>query len=199
MLKRFVSLLLLFSLLCSPLLAVDTEYVDIDINTFLELPKLELENLNQDALNLSQSSQSELLKLIESNQSLQPSDLESMNAFQLLETLEESYNKALMNFEAAVQYSQKSESELLDMRIRFNNCKILLESYKKALISNKDDTHYILGELVKLSEDIKRLEFEVDQLTRKVNLYKQTTIWGTIGGIILGFIGGSLFVHYVNK
>ena len=144
-----------------------------DIAELKELQKITLE-LNSE-LSSSQS-KSETLKQncnLELNNasnlkdSLSQSEMDLMNPFELLDQLEMTLNEAQKNYEAAIKSSLSLEKDLLNMKLELENSQKTLEELKKALLSNKDDTSYLVSELGELFEKVKKLN-EVLESYKKI-------------------------------
>ena len=132
---------------------------------------VELEELQKIALELnseSSSSQSksetlkqncnlELNNASNSQNILSQSEMDLMNPFELLDQLEMTLNEAQKNYEAAIKSSLSLEKDLLNMKLELENSQKTLEELKKALLSNKDDTSYLVSELGELFEKVKKL------------------------------------------
>ena len=159
-LKLLKKLSLVLALL---LLFVSQVFSQEDIAELKELQKIALE-LNSE-LSSSQS-KSETLKQncnLELNNasnlkdSLSQSEMDLMNPFELLDQLEMTLNEAQKNYEAAIKSSLSLEKDLLNMKLELENSQKTLEELKKALLSNKDDTSYLISELGELFEKVKKL------------------------------------------
>ena len=144
-----------------------------DIVELKELQKIALE-LNSE-LSSSQS-KSETLKQncnLELNNasnlkdSLSQSEMDLMNPFELLDQLEMTLNEAQKNYEVAIKSSLSLEKDLLNMKLELENSQKTLEELKKALLSNKDDTSYLVSELGELFEKVKKLN-EVLESYKKI-------------------------------
>lgn len=144
-----------------------------DIAELKELQKIALE-LNSE-LSSSQS-KSETLKQncnLELNNasnlkdSLSQSEMDLMNPFELLDQLEMTLNEAQKNYEVAIKSSLSLEKDLLNMKLELENSQKTLEELKKALLSNKDDTSYLVSELGELFEKVKKLN-EVLESYKKI-------------------------------
>lgn len=169
-LKLLKKLSLVLALL---LLFVSQVFSQEDIAELKELQKIALE-LNSE-LSSSQS-KSETLKQncnLELNNasnlkdSLSQSEMDLMNPFELLDQLEMTLNEAQKNYEAAIKSSLSLEKDLLNMKLELENSQKTLEELKKALLSNKDDTSYLVSELGELFEKVKKLN-EVLESYKKI-------------------------------
>ena len=169
-LKLLKKLSLVLALL---LLFVSQVFSQEDIVELEELQKIVLE-LNSES-NSSQS-KSEILKQncnLELNNannlkdSLTQSEMDLMNPFELLDQLEMTLNEAQKNYEAAIKSSLSLEKDLLNMKLELENSQKTLEELKKALLSNKDDTSYLVSELGELFEKVKKLN-EVLESYKKI-------------------------------
>lgn len=144
-----------------------------DIVELKELQKIALE-LNSESS--SSQSKSEILKQncnLELNNAnslkdnLSQSEMDLMNPFELLDQLEMTLNEAQKNYEAAIKSSLSLEKDLLNMKLELENSQKTLEELKKALLSNKDDTSYLVSELGELFEKVKNLN-EVLESYKKI-------------------------------
>ena len=169
-LKLLKKLSLVLALL---LLFVSQVFSQEDIAELKELQKIALE-LNSE-LSSSQS-KSETLKQncnLELNNasslkdSLSQSEMDLMNPFELLDQLEMTLNEAQKNYEVAIKSSLSLEKDLLNMKLELENSQKTLEELKKALLSNKDDTSYLVSELGELFEKVKKLN-EVLESYKKI-------------------------------
>ena len=169
-LKLLKKLSLVLALL---LLFVSQVFSQEDIVELKELQKIALE-LNSESS--SSQSKSEILKQncnLELNNannlkdSLSQSEMNLMNPFELLDQLEMTLNEAQKNYEAAIKSSLSLEKDLLNMKLELENSQKTLEELKNALISNKDDTSYLVSELGELFEKVKKLN-EVLESYKKI-------------------------------
>ena len=169
-LKLLKKLSLVLALL---LLFVSQVFSQEDIVELKELQKIALE-LNSESS--SSQSKSEILKQncnLELNNannlkdSLSQSEMNLMNPFELLDQLEMTLNEAQKNYEAAIKSSLSLEKDLLNMKLELENSQKTLEELKKALLSNKDDTSYLVSELGELFEKVKKLN-EVLESYKKI-------------------------------
>ena len=155
------------------LLFVSQVFSQEDIIELKELQKIALE-LNSESS--SSQSKSEILKQncnLELNNannlkdSLSQSEMDLMNPFELLDQLEMTLNEAQKNYEVAIKSSLSLEKDLLNMKLELENSQKTLEELKKALLSNKDDTSYLVSELGELFEKVKKLN-EVLESYKKI-------------------------------
>ena len=155
------------------LLFVSQVFSQEDIVELEELQKIVLE-LNSESS--SSQSKSEILKQncnLELNNannlkdSLTQSEMDLMNPFELLDQLEMTLNEAQKNYEVAIKSSLNLEKDLLNMKLELENSQKTLEELKKALLSNKDDTSYLVSELGELFEKVKKLN-EVLESYKKI-------------------------------
>lgn len=169
-LKLLKKLSLVLALL---LLFVFQVFSQEDIAELKELQKIALE-LNSESS--SSQSKSEILKQncnLELNNAsnlkdnLSQSEMDLMNPFELLDQLEMTLNEAQKNYEAAIKSSLSLEKDLLNMKLELENSQKTLEELKKALLSNKDDTSYLVSELGELFEKVKKLN-EVLESYKKI-------------------------------
>ena len=144
-----------------------------DIAELKELQKIALE-LNSELSSsqhksetLKQNCNLELNNASNLKDSLSQSEMDLMNPFELLDQLEMTLNEAQKNYEAAIKSSLSLEKDLLNMKLELENSQKTLEELKKALLSNKDDTSYLVSELGELFEKVKKLN-EVLESYKKI-------------------------------
>ena len=159
-LKLLKKLSLVLALL---LLFVSQVFSQEDIVELEELQKIALE-LNSESNNsqnkletLKQNCNLELNNASNLKDNLSQSEMDLMNPFELLDQLEMTLNEAQKNYEAAIKSSLSLEKDLLNMKLELENSQKTLEELKKALLSNKDDTSYLVSELGELFEKVKNL------------------------------------------
>lgn len=169
-LKLLKKLSLVFALL---LLFVSQVFSQEDIAELKELQKIALE-LNSESSSsqsksetLKQNYNLELSNVNSSKGSLSQSEMDLMNPFELLDQLEMTLNEAQKNYEVAIKSSLSLEKDLLNMKLELENSQKTLEELKKALLSNKDDTSYLVSELGELFEKVKKLN-EVLESYKKI-------------------------------
>ena len=155
------------------LLFVSQVFSQEDIVELEELQKIVLE-LNSESVNsqnksefLKQNCNLELNNANSLKDSLTQSEMDLMNPFELLDQLEMTLNEAQKNYEAAIKSSLSLEKDLLNMKLELENSQKTLEELKKALLSNKDDTSYLVSELGELFEKVKKLN-EVLESYKKI-------------------------------
>lgn len=155
------------------LLFVSQVFSQEDIVELEELQKIVLE-LNSESVNSQNKSESlkqncnlELNNANSLKDSLTQSEMDLMNPFELLDQLEMTLNEAQKNYEAAIKSSLSLEKDLLNMKLELENSQKTLEELKKALLSNKDDTSYLVSELGELFEKVKKLN-EVLESYKKI-------------------------------
>ena len=155
------------------LLFVSQVFSQEDVVELKELQKIALE-LNSESVNSQNKSESlkqncnlELNNASNLKDSLSQSEMDLMNPFELLDQLEMTLNEAQKNYEAAIKSSLSLEKDLLNMKLELENSQKTLEELKKALLSNKDDTSYLVSELGELFEKVKKLN-EVLESYKKI-------------------------------
>lgn len=169
-LKLLKKLSLVLALL---LLFVSQVFSQEDIVELKELQKIALElnsdlNSSQNKLEvLNQNCNLELNNANSLKDSLSQSEMDLMNPFELLDQLEMTLNEAQKNYEVAIKSSLSLEKDLLNMKLELENSQKTLEELKKALLSNKDDTSYLVSELGELFEKVKKLN-EVLESYKKI-------------------------------
>lgn len=169
-LKLLKKLSLVLALL---LLFVSQVFSQEDIVELKELQKIALE-LNSESSNsqnkseiLKQNCNLELNNVNNLKDNLSQSEMDLMNPFELLDQLEMTLNEAQKNYEVAIKSSLSLEKDLLNMKLELENSQKTLEELKKALLSNKDDTSYLVSELGELFEKVKKLN-EVLESYKKI-------------------------------
>ena len=169
-LKLLKKLSLVLALL---LLFVSQVFSQEDIAELKELQKIALE-LNSELSSsqnksetLKQNCNLELNNASNLKDSLSQSEMDLMNPFELLDQLEMTLNEAQKNYEVAIKSSLSLEKDLLNMKLELENSQKTLEELKKALLSNKDDTSYLISELGELFEKVKKLN-EVLESYKKI-------------------------------
>ena len=169
-LKLLKKLSLVLALL---LLFVSQVFSQEDIVELKELQKIASE-LNSESANsqsklesLKQNCNLELNNANSLKDSLTQSEMDLMNPFELLDQLEMTLNEAQKNYEVAIKSSLSLEKDLLNMKLELENSQKTLEELKKALLSNKDDTSYLVSELGELFEKVKKLN-EVLESYKKI-------------------------------
>ena len=131
------------------------------------------ESLNQNC-NLELNSANNL------KDNLPQSEMDLMNPFELLDQLEMTLNEAQKNYEAAIKSSLSLEKDLLNMKLELENSQKTLEELKKALLSNKDDTSYLVSELGELFEKVKNLN-ELLESYKKIKKRLRTVSYFELG------------------
>ena len=159
-LKLLKKLSLVLALL---LLFVSQVFSQEDIVELKELQKIalymssDLSSSQSKSETLKQNCNLELNNASNLKDSLSQSEMDLMNPFELLDQLEMTLNEAQKNYEAAIKSSLSLEKDLLNMKLELENSQKTLEELKKALLSNKDDTSYLVSELGELFEKVKNL------------------------------------------
>lgn len=169
-LKLLKKLSLVLALL---LLFVSQVFSQEDIVELKELQKIalymssDLNSSQNKSESLNQNCNLELNSANNLKDNLPQSEMDLMNPFELLDQLEMTLNEAQKNYEAAIKSSLSLEKDLLNMKLELENSQKTLEELKKALLSNKDDTSYLVSELGELFEKIKKLN-EVLESYKKI-------------------------------
>ena len=169
-LKLLKKLSLVLALL---LLFVSQVFSQEDIVELEELQKIALELSSESSSSqnkseiLKQNCNLELSNVNSLKDNLSQSEMDLMNPFELLDQLEMTLNEAQKNYEAAIKSSLSLEKDLLNMKLELENSQKTLEELKKALLSNKDDTSYLVSELGELFEKVKKLN-EVLESYKKI-------------------------------
>ena len=169
-LKLLKKLSLVLALL---LLFVSQVFSQEDIVELKELQKIalymssDLSSSQSKSETLKQNCNLELNNASSLKDSLSQSEMDLMNPFELLDQLEMTLNEAQKNYEVAIKSSLSLEKDLLNMKLELENSQKTLEELKKALLSNKDDTSYLVSELGELFEKVKKLN-EVLESYKKI-------------------------------
>ena len=198
LIKNFLLSLALSLFFALPVFAQEDSFVLEELQkTVLELnsksnnSQTELEALKQN-YNLELNSANSL------KDNLTQSELESMNPFELLDLLEMTLDKAQKNYEEAAQSSLSLEKDLLNMKLELENSQKTLEELKKALLSNKDDTSYLVSELGELFEKVKNLN-ELLESYKKIKKRLRTVSYFELGIGIPCVIFGYLPIWTENQ
>ena len=155
------------------LLFVSQVFSQEDIVELKELQKIalymssDLSSSQSKSETLKQNCNLELNNASNLKDSLSQSEMDLMNPFELLDQLEMTLNEAQKNYEVAIKSSLSLEKDLLNMKLELENSQKTLEELKKALLSNKDDTSYLVSELGELFEKVKKLN-EVLESYKKI-------------------------------
>ena len=169
-LKLLKKLSLVLALL---LLFVSQVFSQEDIAELKELQKIalymssDLSSSQSKSETLKQNCNLELNNASNLKDSLSQSEMDLMNPFELLDQLEMTLNEAQKNYEVAIKSSLSLEKDLLNMKLELENSQKTLEELKKALLSKKDDTCYLVSELGELFEKVKKLN-EVLESYKKI-------------------------------
>ena len=182
-LKLLKKLSLVLALL---LLFVSQVFSQEDIVELKELQKIALE-LNSESSSsqskseaLNQNCNLELNNVNSLKDNLSQSEMDLMNPFELLDQLEMTLNEAQKNYEVAIKSSLSLEKDLLNMKLELENSQKTLEELKKALLSNKDDTSYLVSELGELFEKVKNLN-ELLESYKKIKKRLRTVSYFELG------------------
>ena len=182
-LKLLKKLSLVLALL---LLFVSQVFSQEDIVELKELQKIALELNNESSSSqnksetLKQNCNLELNNVNSLKDNLSQSEMDLMNPFELLDQLEMTLNEAQKNYEAAIKSSLSLEKDLLNMKLELENSQKTLEELKKALLSNKDDTSYLVSELGELFEKVKNLN-ELLESYKKIKKRLRTVSYFELG------------------
>ena len=150
-------------------------------------------NNSQSKQNFSNSNlQNESKNASNSNDNLETLDLESMNAWELLENLDKQLVTLQTQVETLEASSQNLESELLTTKIELTNSINSCKQLKQALLSNKDDTSAIIQQLGELQEKIEKYQQYLASVEKRlVNnaiLVNVTIVAATITPMVFGAI-----------
>ena len=194
--KKYLFLLAaVFSFLCLDFVWADTsgsQVLEVSLEEFLPTET----KSSQIPQTFTMSSNKEQQKLNKSNETLSESQLESMSVWELLQELEKELQSSQEALTVLAPSSEKLQKDLENTRSELLNSKLLLNSLRQALLSNKDDTGVVIAQLGFYVE-------RIEALTEKVNYFeKRATLENTIGwtftaiGSIVGVSG--LVVAGVN-
>lgn len=182
-LKLLKKLSLVLALL---LLFASQAFSQEDIVELEELQKIALE-LNSESSSsqsksetLNQNCNLELNNASNLKDNLSQLEMDLMNPFELLDQLEMTLNEAQKNYEAAIKSSLSLEKDLLNMKLELENSQKTLEELKKALLSNKDDTSYLVSEIGELFEKVKNLN-ELLESYKKIKKRLRTVSYFELG------------------
>ena len=182
-LKLLKKLSLVLALL---LLFVSQVFSQEDIVELKELQKIalymssDLSSSQNKSESLNQNCNLELNNANSLKDSLSQSEMDLMNPFELLDQLEMTLNEAQKNYEVAIKSSLSLEKDLLNMKLELENSQKTLEELKKALLSNKDDTSYLVSELGELFEKVKKLN-ELLESYKKIKKRLRTVSYFELG------------------
>lgn len=191
LIKNFLLSLALSLFFALPVFAQEDSFVLEELQkTVLELNS-KSNNSQTELEALKQNYDLELNSANNLKDNLTQSELESMSPFELLDLLEMTLDKAQKNYEEAAQSSLSLEKDLLNMKLELENSQKTLEELKKALLSNKDDTSYLVSELGELFEKIKKLNESI-ALLEKIRKRTRTVSYIELGIGIPCFIIGFL-------
>ena len=136
-------------------------------------------SLNPSSLNESQNS-------IESNQNSTEQTLDSMSVEELFTKCEETLKQQEAIIKRLTLTSENLEKDLANLTIEYNNLKNSLAQMKEALISNKDDTSFMIRELGKLLDEIVALKEKSAYLEKRMkNAYIYGNVVTTIPGLLV--------------
>lgn len=134
--------------------------------------------LTTSSLNLNESSQKEMNFLSNAQNSknkLEQQNPELMTASELLDNLDLQITSLQMQLEQREHLSQNLETELKTMKQELQNSKNTCSELKKALNSSNIDLDNVIGEIGKLSEDVKLLEEKLRAKNNTVNRLRTTS------------------------
>lgn len=129
-------------------------------------------------LNLNESNQKEMNFLSNAQNSknkLEQQNPKSMTASELLDNLDLQITSLQMQLEQREHLSQNLETELKTMKQELQNSKNTCRELKKALNSSNIDLDNVIGEIGKLSEDVKYLEEKLRVKNNTVNRLRTTS------------------------
>ena len=160
-------LLLVLHLACVLPLFAQEDSSDIGRSNMQQSKELTTSNLN-----LNESNQKEMNSLSNAQNSknkLEQQNPKSMTASELLDNLDLQITSLQMQLEQREHLSQNLETELKTMKQELQNSKNTCSELKKALNSSNIDLDNVIGEIGKLSEDVKYLEEKLRVKNNTVN------------------------------
>lgn len=166
-------LLLVLHFVCVLPLFAQADSLDIG-----QLNTQQNKELTTSNLNLNESSQKEMNFLSNAQNSknkLEQQNPELMTASELLDNLDLQITSLQMQLEQREHLSQNLETELKTMKQELQNSKNTCSELKKALNSSNIDLDNVIGEIGKLSEDVKLLEEKLRVKNNTVNRLRTTS------------------------
>ena len=172
LIRNFLLLLVLHFVCVLPLFAQE-DSSDIGRSNMQQNKESTTSNLNlnessQKEMNFSSNAQSSKNKLEQQNPKL-------MTASELLDNLDLQITSLQMQLEQREHLSQNLETELKTMKQELQNSKNTCSELKKALNSSNIDLDNVIGEIGKLSEDIKYLEEKLKMKNNTINRLRKTS------------------------
>ena len=166
-------LLLVLHFVCVLPLFAQEDSLDIGLSNMQQSKELTTSNLS-----LNESSQKEMNFLSNAQSSknkLEQQNPKSMTASELLDNLDLQITSLQMQLEQREHLSQNLETELKTMKQELQNSKNTCSELKKALNSSNIDLDNVIGEIGKLSEDVKYLEEKLRVKNNTVNRLRTTS------------------------
>lgn len=186
-LKKILSILFVGVLSASPVLSED---IQSQLKNQTVMPQKSADNLQNSLIISKNNIMIESKNATSSNNLLNKQELESMDAWTLLDNLDQTISNLEQKVATQDLLLANSESELLNMKTELLNSKQLVKTLKEALISNKDD----ISVVIKVAGE---LQSEIDLLMQKLKLFenrlKRSHIYSNISNPILlgtGIVGG---------
>lgn len=186
-LKKILSILFVGVLYASPVLS---EGIQSQLKNQTVMPQKSADNLQNNLIISKNNIMIESKNATSSNNLLNKQELESMDAWTLLDNLDQTISNLEQKVTTQDLLLANSESELLNMKTELLNSKQLVKTLKEALISNKDD----ISVVIKVAGE---LQSEIDLLMQKLKLFenrfKRSHIYSNISNPILlgtGIVGG---------
>ena len=184
-------LLLVLHFVCVLPLFAQADSSDIGQSSMQQNKELTTSNLN-----LNESSQKEMNSLSNAQNSknkLEQQNPELMTASELLDNLDLQITSLQMQLEQREHLSQNLETELKTMKQELQNSKNTCSELKKALNSSNIDLDNVIGEIGKLSEDVKLLEEKLRAKNSTVNRLR-TTSYVELGIGVSSLVVGLLLI-----
>lgn len=186
-LKKTLSILFVVLLCVS---SVSSEDIQSQLKKQTATPQKNVDSLQNSSATLKSNTTIESKNVINYSNQLTEQQLESMDAWTLLDNLEQTITKLEQKVATQDLLLANSESELLNMKAELLNSKQLVKTLKEALISNKDD----ISVVIKVAGE---LQSEIDSLTQRLkiseNRLKRSHIYTNISNPVLlgtGIVGG---------
>ena len=172
LIRNFLLLLVLHFVCVLPLFAQedssDIGWLSTQQSKELTISNPNLNESNQKETNFLSSAQNSKNKLEQQNPKL-------MTASELLDNLELQITSLQMQLEQREHLSQNLETELKTIKQELQNSKNTCSELKKALNSSNIDLDNVIGEIGKLSEDIKYLEEKLRMKNNTINRLRTTS------------------------
>ena len=193
-LSRYLFIFLVLSLFSVQVFAQNS----VDVTDLFLSPESFQQNLSEQSQNLNNgnlpmnnnslnSTQLENNQKTSSSESMNPSELLDKQ-MSLLDELEMQFSVLEKQLAESETHLNNSELQIKSLQSQLENCKIKildlqrnLGEYNQALLSNKDDTSYIIGLLGEAAEKAEKLEIRIHEL----EIQSKQNFWFSTVGISL--------------